>query len=193
MGQEEEEQDLFDMADVVISVTSLEEVLVTQMLPEPSAAIPAGVNPKVTMGQSAVVAQEVASLGISITPFVTTTQTLFEGSTAMSLAFVVVATETFDEAGGVKGVEGRELPPPPPPPPMPQEERRRRATREKEPKRRVTGVPPIPRLLRGRCLSRDGKTVRFLSEEEAVSFGQSFRPLLRSRRRKPSEISGGNR
>ena len=43
MGQEEEEQDLFDMADVVISVTSPEEVSsVTQMLPEPSAAIPTG-------------------------------------------------------------------------------------------------------------------------------------------------------
>ena len=137
-----------------ISVTEFPVSLVTQMLPEPSAAIPAGVNPKVTMGHFVLVAQEVASLGISITPFVTTTQTLFEGSTAMSLAFVVVATETFDEAGGVKGVEGRELPPPPPPPPMPQEERRRRAAREKEPKRRVTGVPPIPRLLRGQRLSR---------------------------------------
>ena len=142
------------MAPGLISVTSSEEVLVTQMLPEPSAVIPAGVNVRETMGHSVLVAQEVAPVGISITPFVTTTQTLFEGSTAMSLAFVVVATETFDEAGGVKGVEGRELPPPPPPPPMPQEERRRRAAREKEPKRRVTGVPPIQGLLRGRFLSR---------------------------------------
>ena len=61
--------------------------------------------------------------------------------------------------GGVKDEEGRELPPPPPPPP-PQEERRRRAAREKEPKRRVTGVPPIPRLLSGYPSQEIPKTVR---------------------------------
>ena len=144
-----------EVAPGLISVTSEALSSVTQMFPELSAAIPAGVKFRVMTGQSEVVAQEVAPLGISITPSVTTTQTLLEGSTAMSLALVVVATETFDEEGGVKGVEGRELPPPPPPPPPPpQEERRRRAAREKEPKRRVTGVPPIQGLLRGRFLSR---------------------------------------
>ena len=80
----------------------------------------------------------------------TTTQTLFEGSTAMSLP-VMEGIETVP--GGVNVVEGRELPPPPPPPP-PQEERSRSPAREKEPKRRVTGVPPIQGLLRGRFLSR---------------------------------------
>ena len=59
MGQEEEEQDLFDMAVVVISVTSLEEVLVTQMLPNLSEAIPAGVNPTLIMGQAVKLGHEV--------------------------------------------------------------------------------------------------------------------------------------
>ena len=139
------------MAFVVISVTDPEEVSVTQMFPELSAAIPAGVNPTEIMGQAVKLGHEVVPMGILSTPEVTTIQTLFEGSTAMSL-LLMDGIETVP--GGVKDEEGRELPPPPPPPPMPQEERRRRAAREKEPKRRVTGVPPIPRLLRGQRLSR---------------------------------------
>ena len=85
----------------VISVTDPEEVSsVTQMLLEPSAAIPAGVKVREIIGQSVVVAQEVVPLGISITPSVTTTQTLFEGSTAMSVP-LVATTEVLDEDGGV--------------------------------------------------------------------------------------------
>jgi hypothetical protein len=103
VGQEEEEEQ--EVAVEVISRTSPEEEvsLVTQMLPEPSAAIPAGVNDGdgvVIIGQSVVVAQEVVPLGISITPSVTTTQTLFEGSTAMSVP-LVATTEVLDEDGGV--------------------------------------------------------------------------------------------
>lgn len=96
---QEEEQS--DVAFVLISVTDPEEVSsVTQMLPFLSAAIPAGVNPTVMIGQSVVVAQEVVPSGISITPSVTTTQTLFEGSTAMSVP-LVATTEVLDEDGGV--------------------------------------------------------------------------------------------
>ena len=106
VGQEVQEKEPVGgegIDDLGIFITEFPELSVTQMLSFLSAAIPAGVNDEdgvVMIGQSVAVAQEEVPLGISITPSVTTTQTLFKGSTAMSVP-LVATTEVLDEDGGV--------------------------------------------------------------------------------------------
>jgi hypothetical protein len=142
VGQLEEEQVTeleLEAIEEGILVTDPEVTsLVTQTLPEPSTAIPAGVKPREIRGQDEVMAQEVAPAGIFMRPFegellkVVATQTLLLWSTE------IVPKEVGEMLGGAEKVEeGGALLPPVPPPPIPQEENERRKNRAR--KRRPTG------------------------------------------------------